>query len=106
MGLKFTKVATVNEVPPGTARVVEVDGEQIAICNVDGEFYAVSNECTHDGGSLDQGELDGETIECPRHGARFNVKTGEVVAPPAFSSVDTFPVRVLGKDVEVSAERA
>ena len=85
----------------GTVRVFEVDGTRIALCNVDGSLYAIDDVCTHDGGALDQGELDGVEIECPRHGARFDVRTGRVTALPAFQPVETYPVRVQGQDVQV-----
>jgi 3-phenylpropionate/trans-cinnamate dioxygenase ferredoxin subunit len=94
-------VTTVAEVPPGTARVFPVGDREIAVCNVDGEFYAIDNVCSHDEGPLDQGEVIGCEIECPRHGARFDVRNGKVTAPPAFLPVDVFPVRVEGDAVEV-----
>ena len=76
----------------------------MALCNAEGQIYAIDDVCTHDGGSLDQGELEGFTIECPRHGARFDVRTGRVVALPAIIPVDTFPVKVEGDDVLVDVE--
>jgi 3-phenylpropionate/trans-cinnamate dioxygenase ferredoxin subunit len=68
---------------------------------VDGEFYAIDDVCTHDGGPLGEGELDGEQIECPRHGARFDVRTGKAVTFPAVHPVGTWPVKVEVKDVLV-----
>ncbi|HAL48069.1 MAG: non-heme iron oxygenase ferredoxin subunit [SAR202 cluster bacterium] len=97
----FVKVGTVDQAPPGTAKVYEVEGKSIAVCNVGGKFYAIDDACTHDGGSLDQGELDGFEIECPRHAARFDVRSGEVTAPPADDPVTTFNVRVQGNDIEL-----
>lgn len=95
-------LASTGDVPPaGKVRVYEVDGARIALCNVDGALYAVDDVCTHDGGALDQGELDGVEIECPRHGARFDVRTGRVTALPAFQPIETYPVRVQGQDVQV-----
>lgn len=98
----FITVASTNEVPAGRVRVVEVDGRRIALCNVDGEFYAIDDLCTHDGGSLDQGELRGDVIECPRHGARFSVRTGKVLALPAVKPVGTYPVQVEGTEIRVA----
>jgi 3-phenylpropionate/trans-cinnamate dioxygenase ferredoxin subunit len=69
---------------------------------VDGEFYAIQDRCTHDDGPLGDGELWDEIIECPRHGAQFNVKTGEVVTLPAVLPIATYPVRVEGNDIKVS----
>ena len=99
--MPFTKVGSLSEVPPGTAKVYEVGDRAIAVCNVDGELYAVDDVCTHDEGSLDQGELEGFEIECPRHAARFDVRTGKVTALPAVLPIDTFPVRVDGGDIEI-----
>ena len=100
---EFVTVAKVGETPPGRISLHEVDGKQIALCNVDGQFYAIDDVCTHDGGSLDQGELDGKLVECPRHGARFDVTTGRAVVLPAVVPVKTYEVRVEGDDVQVSA---
>ena len=99
---EFVKVATTAEVPPGTVNVYEVDGRQIAVCNVDGTFYAIDDICTHDGGSLDQGALEGDQIECPRHGARFDVKTGRPLTLPAVMPVQSHPVQVEGDEIKVS----
>ena len=81
--MAFEKVGEVSDVPSGTAKVYQVGNREVAVCNVDGELYAIDDVCTHDEGSLDQGELDGHEIECPRHGARFDVRTGEVTVLPA-----------------------
>ena len=99
--MAFAKIGKVSEVPPGTVRVYEVGDREVAICNVGGKLFAVDDACSHDGGSLDQGELDGHEIECPRHGARFDVRSGEVLAPPAVASIDIFKVRVSGDDIEL-----
>jgi 3-phenylpropionate/trans-cinnamate dioxygenase ferredoxin subunit len=101
---RWVKAANVNDIPPGTVAYADVDGLRVALCNADGQIYAIDDVCTHDGGSLDQGELQGYTIECPRHGARFDVRTGRVVALPAIVPVDTFPVKVEGDDVLVDVE--
>ena len=73
----------------------------IAVCNVGGQFYAVDDVCTHDEASLEQGQVEGYEIECPRHGARFDVRTGAVTALPAVVPIETFGVRVQGEDVEI-----
>ena len=97
----FTSALNTSDVNPGSVKVVEHVGRAIAICNVDGVFYAIDDVCTHDGGSLDQGELEGEVIECPRHGAKFDVKTGKPLCLPAVVPIRTYPVRVVGDDVQV-----
>lgn len=101
---KFVKAATVTDIPPGAVGYAEVDGLRLAICNADGAFYAIDDVCTHDGGSLDQGELQGFTIECPRHGAKFDVRTGRVTALPAIVPVGTYEVKVEGDEVLVDVE--
>ena len=73
----------------------------IAVCNVSGQFFAVDDVCTHDEGSLEQGGLEGFEIECPRHGARFDVRTGAATVLPAVLPIETFGVRVQGEDVEI-----
>ena len=98
---EFVKLATTSEIPPGKVNVYEVDGRQIAVCNVDGTFYAIDDVCTHDGGSLDQGQLEGDQIECPRHGARFDVKTGRPLTLPAVMPVQSYPVQVEGDEIKV-----
>jgi len=106
----WTNVAPTEAISPGTAHVVDVDGVRVAVINLDGEFYAIEDVCTHDGGDL-AGDctggscIEGEEIICPRHGARFNVKTGAVTAPPAYENVDTLPVRIEGGMVQVRDDR-
>jgi 3-phenylpropionate/trans-cinnamate dioxygenase ferredoxin subunit len=98
-------VARVEELPPGGRRVVDVDGVAVAVFNLGGEFYAIEDVCTHDGGDLAGGEVDGDAIVCPRHGARFSIKTGEVLAPPAYEPIATFPVRVQDGMIQVRDDR-
>jgi len=98
---EFVKVAKITEIKPGRVKYVEAGKHRIALCNVDGEFYAIDNVCTHDGGPLNQGELEDDQIECPRHGARFNVRTGAVVTLPAVLPVETYPVRIEGTDIYI-----
>ena len=99
--MAFVKAGNVGDVPPGTAKVFEVSDRAIAVCNVEGKLYAIDDVSTHDEGSLDQGFLEDFEIECPRHGARFDVRTGEVTALPASLPVDIFEVRVQGDDIEI-----
>jgi 3-phenylpropionate/trans-cinnamate dioxygenase ferredoxin subunit len=106
MASQFHEVAKTGDVPPGYVISVEVEGTGMALCNVDGEFFAIADECTHRGGQLDEGELEGDVIECPRHGAQFNVRTGAVVEGPAVEPIDTYPVEVRGDTILVSVEPA
>ncbi|MCG6873008.1 MAG: non-heme iron oxygenase ferredoxin subunit [Gammaproteobacteria bacterium] len=102
---EWTDVAGEEEIAPGKCRVVEVDGTTIAVFNLDGHFHAIEDVCTHDGGELASGCVYGDEIECPRHGARFRITTGEVTAPPAYEAVDVFPVRIHDGRVQVRDDR-
>ncbi len=93
------------QLEPGKHIVVEVDDAMIAIFNLDGAFYAIEDLCTHDGSEIASGCVIGENIECPRHGAQFSIKTGQVTAPPAYEAVDTFPVQVVNGVVQVKDDR-
>lgn len=99
---EFMKAATVEAIPPGTAQQLTLAGTTIALFNIDGEFYAIDNTCTHQGGPLAEGTVEGDEVICPWHGAVFNIKTGEVQGPPAGRNVSSFPVRVNGSDIEVA----
>lgn len=99
---EFVKVARRAEVPPGGKALAEVDGRPIALFNVEGSYYAIDDVCTHDGGPLAEGELEGCEIRCPRHGARFDVRTGKALCLPAFEPVATHQVEVRGDDVYVA----
>src|SRR6202162_1335637 len=98
---EFVTVAKDGDVPVGEARVFAVDGKHIALCNVDGTLYAIDDVCTHDGGPLGEGFLEGDQIECPRHGARFDVKTGKALTLPAVMPVNSYPVQVEGDEIKV-----
>lgn len=85
--------------------VVDVDGTEVAIFNIEGQFYAIEDVCSHDGAEIASGELNGDEIVCPRHGARFCVKTGQVKCAPAYENIDTFLVRVKDGRLEVRDKR-
>jgi len=97
-------VGSAADVPPERVAVFRVGDHDVAVCNVNGQLYAIDDLCTHDGGSLDQGELEGDEIECPRHGARFNVTTGAAIQLPAFEPVEAHEVRLVGDSVQVGVE--
>ena len=99
---EFVKVATCSELPVGGKKLIELGDRAIALFNVDGKFYAIDDVCTHDGGPLAEGELNGCEIQCPRHGARFDVRTGKALCFPAFEPVATHTVDVRGDDVFVA----
>ena len=98
----FERVAATEDLPPGESLLVELDGIRIAVFNLDGEFYAIEDVCTHDGGPLVEGQiLDGGQVECPRHGARFDIRTGEALSMPAFEPTPSYEVQVEGGDIYV-----
>ncbi len=90
----FTKALKVNEVLPGQMKPVEFENETVCIVNPGGKIYAINNICTHEGGPLAEGTLNEYEVECPWHGARFDVRTGEVKSPPAESPVSTYEIKI------------
>jgi len=101
----WVKVAKVGAIAPGGHKIVDIDGTQIAVFNLGGEHFAIEDVCTHDGGMLTGGPVEHDQVICPRHGARFCVRTGEAVSPPAFEPVATLPVRVEDGIVQVRDDR-
>jgi 3-phenylpropionate/trans-cinnamate dioxygenase ferredoxin subunit len=97
------KIANVSDVAPGTTQRVVVEGQEILVCNVDGNFFAIEDVCTHDGAPLDQGDLDGPCIVCPRHGATFDVRTGAALTLPAVIPLITYDVSVDGGGVYIDS---
>ena len=95
------KVASTDDIPAGQAKMVEVNGVEIAVFNIAGSFHAIDNSCTHVGGPLCEGMVEGFEVTCPWHGAAFDVTTGEVLGPPAGQGVGRYNVRVVGPDIEV-----
>ncbi len=100
MGTRI-KVATLGEMVPGTCRQVAAAGRVFAIFNVAGTIHAIGGACTHRGGPLREGKLDGTVVTCPWHGARFDVRTGQVLGPPAGQDVPAYKVVLEGQDIEV-----
>ena len=98
---EWIKVARMGDIPQGQVKVFQVKGQRLVLANVNGQHFAVQDLCTHDNGPLGEGELIEELVECPRHGARFNVKTGEAITLPAVVPVKTFPVKASGNDILV-----
>jgi len=96
---EFTRVCRVSDVPDPGRTVLEVGDRLVALFHVGGEFWAIDDLCTHDGGPLAEAELDGHTIICPRHGARFDIRTGRVLSMPATRDITAHEVKVEGEDV-------
>jgi nitrite reductase/ring-hydroxylating ferredoxin subunit len=99
---EFVTVAKTSDLAPGEMTYVEVGDEPVCLINLDGDFYAISDICTHEEASLSDGEIAGDEIECPLHGGAFDIRTGAPVAFPVVVPVETFSVRVVDEDVQVA----
>jgi len=97
-------VAPADSIAPGDYAQAEVDGRIVAVFNVGGEFYAIEDVCTHDGGGLIGGVIEGDKVVCPRHGAKFCLRTGAALTPPAYEAVQTYVTRVRDGMVEVASQ--
>ena len=100
---RFVKAGRADEIGPGEKKIYEVDGIMVVVVNLDGEYFCVEDVCTHDGGPLGEGKLDGGQLVCPRHGARFDVRTGDALTLPAFEPVATYQVKVDNGDLLVES---
>ena len=98
---RLVKIAETKDLPAGKAAAFDVEGQRIAVFNVSGTFYALEDTCPHAGGPLSEGQVDGAKVICPWHDAAFDLKTGEVVEPPAFEGVKSYKVVVEGNDVKI-----
>ena len=98
-------VAREAELPPGEWRVADADGARIVVFNLDGEYHAIEDVCTHDGGLLTGGRVQGDEITCPRHGARFSIRTGAALCGPAYDPTAKLPVRVENGEIQVRDDR-
>ncbi|MGC2203041.1 MAG: non-heme iron oxygenase ferredoxin subunit [Stellaceae bacterium] len=103
-GMNWVRAAARSELAEGEVLGVEVAGRSIALYDVDGSLFATDNICTHAYARLSDGWLDGELIECPLHAARFDVRTGKVLDPPATEDLKTYPVRVVGDEIQVKLQ--
>ena len=103
-GTNWLDVGSAEEIPDGGYEIVETDEVVIAVFRIDGSFYAIEDVCTHDGEELTGGPIDGDQIICPRHGARFCIRSGKALTPPAYEDLPTFAVRVVEGRVQVEAK--
>jgi 3-phenylpropionate/trans-cinnamate dioxygenase ferredoxin component len=101
----WVSVRPVAEFKTGTHEVVDSDGTAIVVFNLAGKYYAIEDVCTHDGGCLTGGEIEGDQIICPRHGARFCIRTGAALSAPAYEATATFPIRIDKGVVQVRDDR-
>lgn len=97
----WLRVAASDSIADGDYAQIEVDGVLVAVFNIHGTFYAIEDTCTHDGGELAGGAIEGDVVICPRHGARFCLRTGAALTPPAYEPVRTFETRINETFVEV-----
>lgn len=101
---EFIKVATLDQIPVNGSTLVEVDDVRVALFNLNGEIYAIEDVCTHDSGPLVEGEIVNEhQVQCPRHGARFDIRTGAALSFPAFEATASYAVRIDGQDVLIES---
>ncbi|MBK6325605.1 MAG: non-heme iron oxygenase ferredoxin subunit [Chloroflexi bacterium] len=100
---EFIKIARLDDIPPGGRLWYDFAEETVVVFNVGGTLYCLADRCTHDDGPLEDGELEDHQIECPRHGARFDIRTGKALCLPATSPVPTFAVKVADGDVYVES---
>jgi glycine betaine catabolism B len=100
----YVKVAEGKEIQPSTMKAVEVNGEKICLVNIEGKYYAIGNVCTHLGGPLAQGKLEGYEVQCPWHGSRFDIRTGNVVRPPALRSEPAYEIKVEDDNILVKKQ--
>ncbi len=98
---RFVGVARVGEIADGGVKVVRIEDQAIAVFRLGGEYFALDDVCTHDGGPLAEGVIEGDQIECPRHGARFSIRSGEALCLPATGAVTTYAVRIEGDEIQV-----
>jgi 3-phenylpropionate/trans-cinnamate dioxygenase ferredoxin subunit len=102
---EFHICARIEELPNGDRLFVELDGEYIVIFNIGGDIYAIADLCSHDDGPLGDGEIEDHSIVCPRHGARFDLRTGEALTMPAVLDIPAYPVRVKDGHIEVGVPK-
>ena len=104
MSEDFVEVADTKDIRPSHMREVQVDGENICVVNVDGKYYAIGSICTHEGGPLADGALEDFEVECPWHGSKFDIRTGEVMSPPASEPEPTYQVKVDGNSILIKKQ--
>ena len=99
--VEYVTVASIDELTDGGRIIFEIGGLPVALFNLGGQYYAIADLCSHDDGPVAEGELEGLEIVCPRHGARFNMETGEALTLPAVVDIPVYPVRVVGDDIQI-----
>ena len=103
--LEYMEILPAAELPPGERLFLEISGQPIVLFNLAGQFFAIGDLCSHDNGPLGDGEVDGEGVVCPRHGARFEIRTGRASGLPAVRDIPAYPVRVVEGMLQVGIPR-
>ena len=101
----FIKIGETKDIQPSQMKAVDVNGERVCVANVEGKYYAIGNVCTHVGGPLAEGKLEGFEVECPWHGSKFDVRTGKVVRPPAMREEPSYEVKVEDNNVLIKSKK-
>ena len=99
--IEYYEIVPASELPPGERLFIEIEGQSLVIFNIAGQFFSIADICSHDDGPVGEGDIEGYNITCPRHGARFSIRTGEALSAPAFERARTFPVRVQGGMIQI-----
>jgi 3-phenylpropionate/trans-cinnamate dioxygenase ferredoxin subunit len=92
--VEFVEIAPVDELPNGERLFVEIEGKPLVIFNIAGQFFSIGDVCSHDDGPVGEGDIEGYNITCPRHGAEFDIRTGQVMSMPAVVDIPAYPVQV------------
>jgi 3-phenylpropionate/trans-cinnamate dioxygenase ferredoxin subunit len=99
--IEYVSVASVDEIQDGERLLIDIGYESVALFKIAGKYYAIGDVCSHDDGPVAEGEVEGEEIECPRHGARFDLRTGKALSLPAVVDIPAYPVRIEGDQILV-----
>lgn len=103
--VEFVEIAPLGDLPPGERLFLEIAGNPIVMFNIAGQVFAIGDVCTHDNGPLGDGEVEGHEVVCPRHGARFDLRTGRTLGLPAVVDIPAYPVRVVAGMIQIGIPR-
>jgi 3-phenylpropionate/trans-cinnamate dioxygenase ferredoxin subunit len=103
--VEYLEIAPASELPNGERLFVEIEGKPIVIFNIAGQFYSIADVCSHDDGPVGEGDIEGYNITCPRHGAEFDVRTGQVMSMPAVVDIPAYPVKILDGMIQIGIPR-
>ena len=101
MNYEYIPIAPIEDLPNGERLFVSIDNEPVVIFNIAGGLFAIRDECSHDGNPLEDGPVEGHTVTCPRHGAKFDLRNGKAVGMPAYEDIPSYPVRVVDGQIEL-----